>query len=131
MFTWLTLTHWQGHSVNSFFYGWRKALIATLIVALAAGLMGCTATAEDPNEQASAPSGDELAEYCEDPRPEMCTHIYLPVCALRDTSVRCVTEPCPSTEWKTYGNQCAACSDSKVIGFNKEACPEQRSSNKK
>jgi hypothetical protein len=52
----------------------------------------------------------------------MCTREYLPVCASRDTGVRCVKEPCPSSEWKTYGNACDACSDAKVIGYIKGAC---------
>jgi len=66
----------------------------------------------------------QLETNCVDPRPEQCTMDYRPVCALRDTGVRCVTTPCPATEWKTYSNSCAACSDPGVIGYKQYACPE-------
>ena len=54
---------------------------------------------------------------CQDPRPEACTQQYDPVCGLRDTGIRCVTTPCPSSEWKTYGNSCTACSNADVSGY--------------
>lgn len=59
---------------------------------------------------------------CSEPRPQMCTREYKPVCASRDTGVRCVTTPCPSTEWRTYGNACDACSDTKVREYREGAC---------
>jgi hypothetical protein len=70
---------------------------------------------------------DELAEIqldgeCEDPRPELCTMDYRPVCALRDTGIRCITTPCQSTEWKTYSNACSACSDPDVMGYKNGEC---------
>jgi hypothetical protein len=61
---------------------------------------------------------------CTDPRPQVCTMDYRPVCATRDTGIRCVTTPCPSTEKRTYSNGCGACSDPKVSGYVPEACPE-------
>jgi len=54
---------------------------------------------------------------CKSPRPEVCTEQYLPVCASKDTGIRCVTTPCPSTENVTYDNACSACSDPKVHGY--------------
>jgi len=59
---------------------------------------------------------------CPETRPQMCTKEYLPVCASRDTGIRCVTQPCPSMEWKTYGNACDACADTKVFAYVKGAC---------
>lgn len=67
-------------------------------------------------------SGD--AQQCRDPRPQMCTREYRPVCASRDSGVRCVTTPCPSMEWRTYGNACDACSDKTVSGYRDGACPQ-------
>ncbi|MCK5918483.1 MAG: hypothetical protein KAG34_08660 [Cocleimonas sp.] len=61
---------------------------------------------------------------CKEPRPEACTAEFRPVCGKADTDVRCVTAPCPSTENKTYSNACTACTDLKVDGFWKNACPE-------
>ena len=63
---------------------------------------------------------------CPEPRPQMCTRDYRPVCATRDTGVRCVTTPCPSTEEKTYGNACSACADASVIAYREGACDQQK-----
>ncbi len=35
-----------------------------------------------------------------------CTREYMPVCGIKDTGIRCITSPCPSSEEKTFGNQC-------------------------
>jgi len=59
---------------------------------------------------------------CTDPRPQICTREYRPVCARVDTRVRCVTTPCPSTRLKTYGNACSACGDKKVYGYIPGEC---------
>ena len=45
-------------------------------------------------------------------RPEMCTMDYTPVCAKR------AIEP----EWKTYSNECNACSDPNVEGTREGEC---------
>jgi hypothetical protein len=60
---------------------------------------------------------------CTDPRPQLCTMEYAPVCATRDTGVRCITTPCPSSELKTYSTGCTACSDAKVSSWVQGACP--------
>ena len=60
---------------------------------------------------------------CTNSRPEMCTMIYEPVCATRDTGIRCVTTPCPSSEQKTMSSSCTACSDPKVSSWVKGECP--------
>lgn len=60
---------------------------------------------------------------CSDPRPEMCTMEYRPVCATRDTGVRCVTTPCPSTDERTYSNACSACADAAVLSYVPDECP--------
>ena len=60
---------------------------------------------------------------CHDPRPRVCTMIYDPVCATRDTGVRCITTPCPSSELKTMSSGCSACSDAKVLSYVKGECP--------
>lgn len=61
---------------------------------------------------------------CTEPRPQMCTREYNPVCATRDTGVRCVTEPCPASERLTYPTGCTACADPKVISHVSAACPD-------
>jgi hypothetical protein len=49
---------------------------------------------------------------CEEPRPQMCTMIYDPVCGATKNGIR-----------KTYASDCTACSDKNVTGFEKGACP--------
>jgi hypothetical protein len=70
-------------------------------------------------------TGNPKPEFttCPEQRPNVCTMDYRPVCATRDTGVRCVTTPCPSTEHKTYSNACGACADTKVIGHIPDECP--------
>ena len=80
-------------------------------------LVAC-AGAKSVNETDNAP----FAIRCHDPRPEICTYQYTPVCATKNTGVRCVTTPCPATEKRTYGNACVACSDPKVLGYSLGVC---------
>lgn len=73
----------------------------------------------------AAAAGDYTA--CTEPRPEMCTQDYRPVCGLRDTGVRCVTTPCDAAwEEKTYSNACAACSHADVHGWRPGVCSDER-----
>lgn len=94
-------------------------------VGLLATLITCVGACSP--EVAAGPSGDSAASYiaCQDPRPEVCTREYRPVCAQRDTGVRCVTTPCDSSEWVSRSNACTACSDPKVLGYRPGACPEE------
>ncbi len=71
-----------------------------------------------PPQEASAPKYTQ----CTDPRPQICTREYRPVCATKDSGIRCVTTPCPSTKKVTYSTGCVACSDSKVFGYVMGAC---------
>lgn len=101
--------------------GLRRQVFATLVLLVASlSLAGCQAA---DSGSTSGPRAD-LDTECRDSRPEMCTEQYLPVCGLRETGVRCVTAPCPATEWRTYSNGCKACSDPKVIGYKADACDE-------
>ena len=49
---------------------------------------------------------------CKSPRPQICTMIYDPVCGTLD-----------SGGVKNYASGCAACSDTTVIGYQKNECP--------
>jgi hypothetical protein len=80
-------------------------------------------TAPEEGEASPAPGAGRLAFVaCEEPRKTMCTREYRPVCGEVDTGVRCIKEPCPSTERKTYSNACEACADKKVVGYFAAAC---------
>ena len=51
------------------------------------------------------------AVVCEDPRPQVCTMDYTPVCAIRDGGERA-----------TYANACGACADQRVNYHLPGAC---------
>ena len=66
---------------------------------------------------ASAPPAGEATgsatNLCEEPRPQICTMDYRPVCGtLSDGSV------------KTYANGCGACGDANVVSWVEGECPE-------
>ena len=52
-------------------------------------------------------------EVCKDPRPQMCTMDYRPVCGTMTGG-----------EKKTYSNGCSACSDISVLSYVPGECPE-------
>lgn len=99
---------------------WASACRLAWPVLLSALVAACQATAPDSGDGSQI----GLETECQSPRPEVCTQEYRPVCGLRDTGVRCVTTPCPATEWRTYGNACRACSDPDVMGYREGACGE-------
>lgn len=51
---------------------------------------------------------------CPDPRPEVCTRDYRPVCGYAPDSAM----------GTTYGNDCEACADPAVEGWLPGACPD-------
>ena len=75
-------------------------------------------SSEDTKQQVDS----SLYIKCKEPRPEICTREYNPVCATVKTSVVCVTTPCPSAEEKTYATGCTACADPKVIKYRQGQC---------
>ena len=59
----------------------------------------------------SSPAQIENHVICKDPRPEICTMNYLPVCGFNSDN-----------ETKTYSNACAACSDKQVVSYKDGEC---------
>lgn len=112
-----------------------------LVAMFAFGLMACNQSAHESiaNVQASSlktssASSDAIIDdanhatnqiECTEPRPEMCTQIYQPVCGTVDTGIRCVTTPCPSSTIKTFGNACTACSNTKVSHYQPGECQNE------
>lgn len=65
-------------------------------------------------EAAQPPPGESAnLRICEEPRPEICTADYDPVCGTLDDGSR-----------QTFSNGCNACSNPRVKGFEAKACPE-------
>jgi hypothetical protein len=69
-------------------------------------LGGCAATTADTKNLAKL-------QGCEEPRPQVCTMDYRPVCASLSGG-----------GLETFSNGCGACADSGVEGWREGACPE-------
>lgn len=85
----------------------RSLSIVSALAVLAYIVAGC---ASAPGETDGVPLDDSLVQ-CVEPRPQMCTREYRPVCAtLADGKT------------ETYSTGCTACSDSNVVGYRPGAC---------
>jgi len=62
-------------------------------------------------EYISQAEAQKALDPLSDDSPRFCPLNYDPVCGQKDTGIRCVTTPCPSTEIKTYGNSCQLAAD--------------------
>jgi hypothetical protein len=100
---------------------WYRGLVSSgrVFSALVALLGVACSQAPAPSE---ATPGERIQQTCEDPRPEMCAQVYEPVCAERDTGIRCVTTPCDSSESREYPSACEACRDPMVTSYSAGPC---------
>ena len=101
-------------------YRWNLPLLLLL-----AACSQAPVASEPPPPAKDPPKQEQKKEpvTCSNPRPQVCTMIYAPVCATRDTGVRCIKAPCPSEEQVTKSSGCNACSDEKVISYVEGECP--------
>ena len=77
------------------------------LVAMLASLGGCAIYSSESTPVPGA------ATLCEEPRPQICTMEYVPVCAtLKDGGV------------KTYASGCSACSAVQVVSWVEGECSE-------
>ena len=65
----------------------------------------------DQNVPPAESGGTTQTITCPEPRPEICTQDYRPVCA-----------QLPDGTFKTYSNGCNACSDPIVVGYRDGEC---------
>jgi hypothetical protein len=87
-------------------------------------LASCSGSGNKEVDDVNDGARDNNLIVCPDHRPEICTKEYNPVCGLRNKDIRCVTEPCPVTEERTYATGCTACSDIAVISYRPGQCDE-------
>lgn len=81
-----------------------------LLLPLALLAVSCATSSDEKNDVNDEPGALDLI-LCEEPRPQICTREYDPVCAkLKDGSV------------KTYSTGCTSCSDTSVESYKKGAC---------
>ena len=73
-------------------------------------IVACGATSEQ-----SASGALAVSNQCKDPRPQMCTMIYQPVCGVNQAG-----------QFKTYSSDCNACSHIEVVGYNDGACEDNK-----
>ncbi len=72
--------------------------------------VGCATTSDEKNDINIEPGALDII-LCEEPRPQICTREYDPVCAtLKDGST------------KTSSTGCTSCSDPDVVGYTRGAC---------
>jgi len=80
-----------------------------------------------PASNSPSPSKVASSGVCTDNRVQQCPDTLLPVCAIRDTGVRCITTPCPSSEYVSYDSACKACADERVRSWTSGACKPRQS----
>ena len=89
---------WQIHT--------KALLLCGIVVSLQLG--GCADT--EPHETQRTESSPDTI-WCTEPRPEMCTQEYLPVCAELKNGAK-----------RTYASGCVACSDTNVVSYRANLC---------
>jgi len=86
-----------------------KVLCSFSLVSLSLLALGCATTSTEKNNLNEPGVLDVI--ICEEPRPQICTSEYNPVCAtLQDGST------------KTSSTGCTSCSDQEVVGYKMGAC---------
>lgn len=91
------------HSLLSLLFRSAQPFGALLTAAILFGCSGGSAPQDAPD--------DPTLTRCVDPRPQVCTHEYRPVCGESEDGSA-----------KTYGNACTACSDPDVAGHRPGEC---------
>ena len=81
-----------------------------LSVILLTGCAGIQQNDMTPSPKDAAPGSTDVI-LCENPRPQMCTREYAPVCATLSNGTQ-----------QTYATACTSCSDTSVISYVDGEC---------
>jgi PBP1b-binding outer membrane lipoprotein LpoB len=76
----------------------KQLAVLTALILL---LSGCASQTVNPDDMT----------LCTNPRPEVCTMEYNPVCGFMQNN-----------DFRTYASPCTACSDSAVVGYTMGDC---------
>jgi hypothetical protein len=88
-----------------------RMIVRVSIVTICLFSISCASYSEKKDKNDIDEPGALDLIICEDPRPQICTREYDPVCATReDGSV------------KTYSTGCTSCSDARVTGYKPGKC---------
>jgi hypothetical protein len=90
-----------------------KLLRSILLVSLSLLSISCATTDDEKNEFNNEPGALDLI-LCEEPRPQICTREYNPVCGTLQNG---------ST--KTGSTGCTSCSDTDVVGYKMGVCTKE------
>jgi alkaline phosphatase D len=101
------------HNVGLVEIDWEKAPspLITLKVIGEEGRTGFSHSVRLDELQINQGTDKQETVSCPEPRPQICTQDYRPVCAVRQDG-----------SYKTYANGCSACSDPEVTGYREGAC---------
>jgi alkaline phosphatase D len=101
------------HNVGLVEIDWERAPspLITLKVIGEDGRTGFSHSVRLDELQISQGTGKQETVPCPEPRPQVCTQDYRPVCAVRQDG-----------SYKTYANGCSACSDPEVTGYLEGTC---------
>ncbi len=101
------------HNVGLVEIDWEKAPspLITLKVIGEEGRTGFSHSVRLDELQINQGTDKQETVSCPEPRPQICTQDYHPVCAVRQDG-----------SYKTYANGCSACSDPEVTGYREGAC---------
>ena len=85
-----------------------SSVMSTLLIFSWLSLTGCATV---PPSTEKVKNTEAKITVCTEPRPQICTREYLPVCAIKKDGAE-----------KTYATGCTACSDKQVVSYREGAC---------
>jgi len=81
------------------------------------------ACASQPNtEKPATKQTDNQLTLCKEPRPQVCTREYRPVCATLKADTPCDKDDCGTEHKKTYATGCTACANPSVLSYSSGKC---------